>query len=157
MRLFRKKKHEVEWTKIGNFLLGVEKASTGRYLVCKNSSGEWSIRWGEGTMMFSMILVMLNNKDANNYLHSLLTLQYTATTYTHDLVAMAEKQEIPFMEGFARLVEEQSAYENSVKNARQGEDGRSKEDEKALRELKELSEMESELKEGLSGKGDVHG
>jgi hypothetical protein len=104
-----------------------------------------------------MILVMLNNKDANNYLHSLITLQYAATTYTHDLVAMAEKQEIPFMEGFARLVEEQSAYENSVKNARQGEDGRSKEDEKALRELKELSEMESELKDGLSGKGDVHG
>lgn len=158
MGIFRKSKRKQErekWLQVGNFLLGVEKNKTGQYFVCKSVAKDWCVKWRDDTMMFPLMVSLMSNEGSREYLHALLTLQYRATTYPHDMVSIVKDHNAPFMDGFATLLQSQADYENGIKNAEQGEEGREKADEAALKDLQELSVIEEAVKQELS-EGNVH-
>lgn len=137
-----KKKKETKWTQVGNFQLGIEKNQNGVYLVCKAVSGIWSIRWRDDTLMFGIMFNLMQTEGSHEYLHTLITLQYTATTYPHDMVALIEKGDYPLMKGFAKLVKEQNEFEISVKGQPTEE-----EHEEALKNVREMTELAEEMSE----------
>lgn len=146
----RKKKEEAKWFQLEGFLLGIEKNSKGHYLVCKNVAQTWSIRWRDDTMMFGLMQSIMENENAVEYLHSLLTVMYISSSYAHDLLAASEEGKMPFMEGFAKLVEDQNNLELKYKPHATEE-----EDAKELSRLRDLSEMEGELR-NINEETDVH-
>lgn len=141
-----KKKDENKWMQIGNYLLGVDTNAHGSYLVLKTVSGNFSIRWREDTMMFATMLnvmkVAVENENAKEYLHSLITVMFVATTYMHDLVALSTKQEMPFCEGVAKLLKEQQDYEEKVEKKKKPT---KKEEKEALAEVVRMQEVSEEL------------
>lgn len=141
-----KKKDENKWMQIGNYLLGVDTNAHGSYVVLKSVAGTWSIRWHESTMMFATMLnvmkVAVENENAKEYLHSLITVMFVATTYMHDLVALATKQEMPFCEGVAKLLKQQQDYEEKVEKKNKPT---KKEEKEALAEVVRMREVEEEL------------
>ena len=138
------KKKEDKWMQIGNFLLGVDKNAHGSYVVLKSVIQNWSVRWREDTMMFATMLNIMKqaaeNENVKEYLHSLITLMFAATTYMHDLVAVSTKQEMPLCEGFAKLMKEQNDYELSLLDKPTDE-----QNEASLNEEAEMREVEEEL------------
>ena len=134
------KKKEDKWLQVGNFLLGVEMNRNGAWFVVKTVGGEWSIRYGDGSMMFSVLANLGGDESCHRYLESLLTLMYAATSYPHDMVSIVERQTLPFINGFCKLLDEQTAFEVSVsKKATEQEDA------EALKEVVEMREIEEEL------------
>lgn len=138
------KKNDDKWLQMGNFLLGVEKNAHGQYVVLKSVVGNWKITWRDDTLMFAMMLNIMkravDDVNVREYLHSLVTVMFITTTYMHDLVALSTKQQMPFCEGIARLLKEQNDYEESLK-----EKPTEEEDKKALEEVGQMTEIESEL------------
>ena len=140
------KKTENKWLQVGNFLLGIEKSATGRCLVCKAVANNWQVRWREDTMMFAMMMNLIKegaeNENVREYIHSLITVFFSVTTYPHDLVSLSKRQTMPFMEGVVKLVHEQNEYEQSVS----GEAAPTPEQEEAaLKEVAETEEVKEEL------------
>lgn len=140
------KKINNKWLQVGNFLLGIEKSATGRCLVCKAVANNWQVRWREDTMMFAMMMNLIRecaeNENIREYIHSLITVFFTVTTYPYDLVSLSKRQTMPFMEGVVKLVHEQNEYEQSVS----GEAAPTPEQEEAaLREVAETEEVKEEL------------
>lgn len=139
-----KTKRQDKWLQVGNFLLGVDSNAHGRYLVCKSVARNWSVRWGSDTTMFAMMLSLMtqavDNDSIKEYLHSLVSVMFLTSSYTHDLVALATKKEMPFMEGVANLLKEQTDYEASLKE----KPTQAQEDE-ALKEVCEMQEISNEL------------
>lgn len=136
-----KKKNENKWLQLGNFLLGVESAASGERFVVKSVSGDWRLMWEYGTCMYAVMLSFTKDEKCHEYIKALLTLFYAATNYPHDLVAISEKQKAPFMDGFTKLINEQTKYEISVK----GEAESQEEDDKALKEVVEMQDIQDEL------------
>lgn len=134
------KKTKGKWVQVGNFLLGVEKASTGNRIVARSVFGDWRLMWEQGCSMYALMLNFMRDEKTHNYLHALLALQYSATNYPHDMVALVEKGETPFINGFIKLLNEQTDFEVSVKKAASKEV-----DEEALNEVSELQEVSDEL------------
>lgn len=146
------KKNE-KWLRVGNFLLGVERNRIGRFVVCKSASGLWSVRWREDSLMFHAMLNVMtaaaDNDGAREYLHSLVSMMFMATCYTHDLVSLSTRQQMPFCEGFAMLLKEQNDYELSLRGEVPAEA-----DKAALDEVVRMREVEEELEaldDGLHG------
>ena len=140
------KKIENKWLQVGNFLLGIEKSATGRCLVCKAVANNWQIRWREDTMMFAMMMNLIKegveSENVREYIHSLITVFFSVTTYPHDLVSLSKRQTMPFMEGVVKLVHDQNEYEQSVS----GEAAPTPEQEEAaLNEVAETEEVKEEL------------
>ncbi len=140
------KKINNKWLQVGNFLLGIEKSATGRCLVCKAVANNWQIRWREDTMMFAMMMNLIKegaeNENVREYIHSLITVFFSVTTYPHDLVSLSKRQTMPFMEGVVKLVHDQNEYEQSVS----GEAAPTPEQEEAaLKEVAETEEVKEEL------------
>lgn len=140
------KKIKNKWLQVGNFLLGIEKSATGRCLVCKAVANNWQIRWREDTMMFAMMMNLIKegveSENVREYIHSLITVFFSVTTYPHDLVSLSKRQTMPFMEGVVKLVHEQNDYEQSVS----GEAAPTPEQEEAaLKEVAETEEVKEEL------------
>ena len=139
-----KKKEENKWLQVGNFLLGVEKKSQMRYVVLKAVSDNWRVYWSEQSLMFAMMLQLMqraaSDDGAKEYLHSLITMMFVTTTYMHDLVALSTKSEMPFCEGIAKLLKEQNDYEESLK-----EQPTEKDEKEALEEVVRMREVEEEL------------
>ena len=140
------KKIENKWLQVGNFLLGIEKSATGRCLVCKAVANNWQIRWREDTMMFAMMMNLIKegveSENVREYIHSLITVFFSVTTYPHDLVSLSKRQTMPFREGVVKLVHEQNEYEQSVS----GEAAPTPEQEEAaLKEVAETEEVKEEL------------
>ena len=139
------KKKEEKWLQMGNFLLGVEKNAHGSYVVCKTVSGHWMMRWREDNMMFLMMLNVMKqaaeDDNVKDYLHSLVTVFYTCTSYVHDIVSIAERRECPFFEGFARLLKEEEEFEASVYAKSHTKD----EEDAALKEVGEMTDIQEEL------------
>lgn len=133
-------KKKSKWTQISNYLVGEEKSASGERMVVRSVSGDWRLMWESGTIMYIMIKRFLEDENTYKYLDALMTLFYTATNYPHDMVAITEKQSTPFMDGFARLVSEQTAFEVSLKPKPTDE-----EDEKALNEVVEMEDIKNEL------------
>ena len=129
---------------IGNFLLGIDKNAHGAYVVLKSVAQNWSIRWREDTMMFAMMTNTMTrameDDNVKEYLHSLITMMFITTTYLHDLVALATKQQMPFCEGIAKLLKEQTDYEESLDKKPTEE-----EDAKALEEVGRMQQIQEEL------------
>lgn len=136
----KKKKDEGKWVRVGNYLLGIEKSSKWTRFVAKSVSGDWRVMWGEGSIMFGVMYSMAADVNSHKYLEALLTLQYVATSYPHDLVALGEKQELPLINGFCKLVDEQTAFEVSVADKATDE-----EDAEALKEVGEIEDIGEEL------------
>lgn len=138
------KKNEGKWLQVGNFLLGIDRNAHGAYVVLKSVAQNWSIRWRDDTMMFAMMTnVMTRAADDENvkeYLHSLITVMFVSTTYLHDLVALSTKQQMPFCEGVARLLKEQTDYESSLERK-----PTEHEDEEALKEVGDMQQVKEEL------------
>ena len=139
-----KKKEENKWLQVGNFLLGVDKNAHGQYVVCKSVADNWRVVWREDCLMFAMLLGIMKraaeDDNVKEYLHSLVTVFFIATSYTHDLTALATKNEMPFCEGIAKLLKEQNDYEESLK-----EKATEEQEEEALKEVVEMREIEEEL------------
>ena len=132
-----------KWMQVGNFQLGIEKSRDFSFVVCRSVAKNWSVRWREDTIMFAMMTNIMTRADDENvkeYLHSLITVMFISTGYLHDLVALATKQEMPFCEGVAKLLKEQNDYEESLKEPSSDE-----EDEKALKEVVGMQEIQDEL------------
>lgn len=129
-----------KWTQIGNFLLGIEKSASGGRFVARSVSGDWRVMWETGTYMYVVMSNFVGDEKTHKYLEALLTLFYTATNYPHDMVSIVEKQKTPVMDGFAKLINEQTDFEVSVKG-----EATADEDEKALKEVGEMQEIEEEL------------
>lgn len=134
------KKKKDRWMQIGNFLLGVEKNALGNRFVVRSVSGDWRLMWEEGTMMHAVLLNFLRDEKTYEYLQALLTLFYAATNYPHDLVALVEKHEMPFINGVTKLLKEQTDFEVSIKKAATQE-----EDDEALKEVAEMQEIQDQL------------
>lgn len=134
------KKNEQKWTQIGNYLVGIEENSLGTFMCAKSVSGVWSIRWRDDSYVYSVILSMLGEEKCHSYIESLLTLYFAATNYPHDLVSIIENQETPVMNGFAKLVHDQTAFESSLVQS-----PTEQADEDALNEVVEMEEIQDEL------------
>lgn len=138
------KKKEDKWLQVGNFLLGIDKNAHGAYVVLKSVSQNWSVRWRDDTLMFAMMANTMTRamEDDNikEYLHSLITMMFITTTYLHDLVALATKQQMPFCEGIAALLKEQTDYEASLDKQPTEE-----EEKEALEGVVRMREVEEEL------------
>lgn len=134
------KKAKKEWLHVGNFLLGVEKHSMGSRVMCKSQVGNWQISWRDDTMMFQLMISLMKNPNSHEYLHALVAIMFTVTTYPHDLVSVSKRGTMPVLEGVAALIAEQAKYELSV-----AEQPTAEEDAKALAEVGELTEVEEEL------------
>ena len=137
----KKKKEETKWYQVGGFLLGVERKSKAYYLVCKNVAQNWSVRWRDDTMMFGLMKSIMENKNASEYLHTLLTVMFISTTYPHDMVALLREGKMPFTKGFTKLVANQNKFELKYKPQPTEE-----EDAKELQKLKDIADLEEELK-----------
>ena len=135
-----KKKSENKWIQVGNYLLALEKNSLGAVLCVKNLAGNWSIRWGQDSYLFAVLTSQIQDEKCHAYVDALLTVFYTATNYPHDLVAIIEKNDTPFINGFSKLIQEQTDFEVSIKkNATQ------EEDDAALKEVVQMQEIQDEL------------
>ena len=105
-----------ELKRVGNFVFERGADDDGaKYVRCKSVSDNWAVIWRDDTLMYGILYPLALNDDAENYLHSLVTLMYVATTYPHDLVSLNNNGDAPFMNGFLSLVEAQNTYENSIK------------------------------------------
>lgn len=134
------KKVKKEWLHVGNFLLGVEKHSMGSRVVCKSQAGNWQISWRDDTMMFQLMISLMKNENSYEYLHALVAIMFTVTTYPHDLVSVSERGTMPVMEGIAALIADQTKYELSLKP-----EATQEENDKALEEVGEMTEIQEEL------------
>ena len=134
------KKAKKEWLHVGNFLLGVEKHSMGSRVVCKSQAGNWQISWRDDTMMFQLMINLIKNEKSHEYLHALVAIMFTVSTYPHDLVSVSERGTMPVMEGIAALIAEQTKYELSLKP-----EATQEENDKALEEVGEMTEIQEEL------------
>ena len=141
-----KKKNDEKWLQVGNFLLGVDRNRHGEYVVLKSVADNWKVTWRDDTIMFAMMLNIMRRAaedgtgTVKEYLHSLITMMFVATTYLHDLVALSTKQEMPFCQGVAGLLKEQTDYESSLDRK-----PTKKEDKEALEETVRMREVEEEL------------
>ena len=135
-----KKKSENKWIQVGNYLLALEKNSLGAVLCVKNLSGNWSIRWGEDSYLFAVLTSQIQDEKCHAYVDALLTVFYTATNYPHDLVAIIEKNDTPFINGFCKLIQEQTDFEVSIKK-----NDTQEEDDAALKEVVQMQEIQDEL------------
>lgn len=129
-----------KWKQIGNYLVGEEKSTGGDRMVVRSVSGDWRLMWSSGTLMYIMLKSFMEDENTHKYLDALITLYYAATNYPHDLAAITEKKSTSFMDGFARIVEEQTKFELSLRKEASKE-----EDEKALEEVVEMQEISDEL------------
>ena len=134
------KKVKKEWLHVGNFLLGVEKHSMGSRVICKSQAGNWQISWRDDTMMFQLMINLMKNENSHVYLHALVAIMFTVSTYPHDLVSVSERGTMPVMEGIAALIADQTKYELSLKPEVTQE-----ENDKALEEVGEMTEIQEEL------------
>jgi len=134
------KKVKKEWLHVGNFLLGVEKHSMGSRVVCKSQAGNWQISWRDDTMMFQLMINLMKNEKSHEYLHALVAIMFTVSTYPHDLVSVSERGTMPVLEGIAGLIAEQTKYELSLKP-----EATQEENNKALEEVGEMTEIQEEL------------
>ncbi len=134
------KKAKKEWLHVGNFLLGVEKHSMGSRVICKSQAGNWQISWRDDTMMFQLMISLMKNENSYEYFHALVAIMFTVTTYPHDLVSVSERGTMPVMEGIAGLIAEQTKYELSLKP-----EATQEENDKALEEVGEMTEIQEEL------------
>lgn len=134
------KKNEKKWLQVGNFLLGVEKTSAGSRVMLKSKAGNWQLSWRDDTMMFQLMISLMQNPNSHEYLHSLVAIMFTVTTYPHDLVSVSERGTMPVLEGIAGLIAEQTKYELSLKP-----EATQEENEKALAEVGEMTEIQEEL------------
>jgi hypothetical protein len=134
------KKAKKEWLHVGNFLLGVEKHSMGSRVICKSQAGNWQISWRDDTMMFQLMINLMKNENSHEYLHALVAIMFTVTTYPHDLVSVSERGTMPVMEGIAALIADQTKYELSLKP-----EATQEENDKALEEVGEMTEIQEEL------------
>lgn len=125
---------------VGNFLLEVLEGADFDFIECRSLIGDWSVRWRNDSVMFSLMFSLMQNKDAEEYLRALFTMMYIATSYTHDLVAIIEKRDLPLINGFCALVNEQNDYEASVAKKTTKE-----EEEEALKNTVITEELENEI------------
>jgi len=125
---------------VGNYLLEVLEDGDFDFIECRSVIGDWSVRWRGDNIMFTLMYSLMQNKDAEEYLRALFTMMYVATSYTHDLVAIVEKQDLPLINGFCALVNEQSDFEASVAKKATVE-----EDEEALNNAVVMEELKEEI------------
>lgn len=144
-----KKKNSSDAVRIGSYVFTLQENRNGSWLVVNALSGHWSIRWRSDHMMYAVLGGLVADGKCHRYVDALMTMMYTASSYPHDEVAIVERQELPFINGFARLIQEEADFEVSVKGVATDE-----EDAEALAGTVELQEISDEL-ERLDG-DEVH-
>lgn len=135
-----KKTNNEKWQQIGNYLLAKEKNSLGEVLCVRAVSGQWSIRWSDDTYVYAVLMRLMHDEKCHPYIEALLTLFFAATNYPHDFAALAETKQTPFINGFTKLLNEQTELELSFKR-----DATAEEDEAALKEVGEMHDIQEEL------------
>lgn len=140
----KKKNQEktTKWIQISNFLLGHESNSLGRVLCVRALSGQWSIRWSEDTYVYAVLTRLMADDKCHKYIEALLTLFFAATNYPHDFASVANGNGTPFMNGFTKLINDQTDYEVSLQ-----EKPTEEQDEEALKEVVEMEDIKDKLEE----------
>lgn len=131
---------KTKWIQISNFLLGYEKNSLGQVLCVRAVSGQWSIRWGEDTYVYAVLTRLMGDEKCHKYIEALLSLFFAATNYAHDFASVANQNGTPFMNGFTKLMNEQTEYEVSLHDKATEE-----QNDEALKEVGEMQEIMDEL------------
>lgn len=131
---------------IGNFLLGLEEEGDGaRYMVLRTVVGNWSVRWREDTAMFGTMLNAMaaatENEGAKKYFGILFMAMFIVCTYAHDLESLARRKDTPFLEGIARLYQEELEYLATLDK----QDATEEEDLDALEEAVRMSDLQEEM------------
>jgi len=134
---------------VGSYLFSLQENSSGHWLVVRSISNDWSVRWSDAHMMFGILGGLIGNARCHKYVEALVTMIYTASSYPHDMAAVVEQQQLPFINGFCELVKQQTDLEVSF-----AEKPTDKEDEEALEETVHLQELQDEI-EALDD--EVHG
>lgn len=69
--------------RVGNFQLVHKRDRRGMaYISVSAISGQWSIQWGEGCMMYGLMLLFMTGKSEKE-LDAMLYLMFAATSYAH--------------------------------------------------------------------------
>lgn len=115
--------------RVGNFILTQEERSKGYVIVCSALSGQWRVIWGDRCMMYGVVLDMMRGGNADT-LHGLLFILFAASSHVHSTDFYVK------MNGL--IVEEL----NRIEEAREAD---ADADEKALKQVGEIAEIENEL------------
>lgn len=140
-----KKKNErasQKWMCYGNFQLCRESNSLGESLCVSDVAGQWRIRWREDTYIYAVLTRLMEDEKCSGYVQALLTLFYAATNYPHDFAAVAETHEIPFIDGFCKLMKEQTERELAFHG-----EATEEQDEAVLKEVGEMQDIMDELEQ----------
>ena len=127
---------------IGNYVFEKEHRDDGHWLVLRGVAGGWQVCWRDDVLMYGVLLSLLGNEAAEEYIHCLCTMISIATAYPHDLVSLHNGGGLPLMDGFCRLIKEQNDYEQSLKPAVSAD-----EDERALKDTVEFERLKEDLSE----------
>lgn len=125
---------------IGYYVFSFETDENGSSLTVRDVAGIWSIKWTDKHIMYAILGRMIADEKCTDYIESLIKVMMMAISYPHDEVAIVEKQDAPFLKGFARLWEEQMAFEVSV-----AKKPTKKEEKEALEETVHLQELKDEI------------
>lgn len=131
---------EGEKYRIGNFIYTFVEEDDVSKLIVSSVSGEWRIIYNDSHYMYGILSFLLDDEKCHKYIDALFVMIYTASSYPHDMVSLAEKEEIPFINGFCKLIDEQTAFETSVSRKVSDE-----EDREALDDIVRMQETLDEL------------
>ena len=87
------KKDEEKWIQVGSYQIGIERNSVGSMLVCRSVAKNWSVRWRDDTMMFGLMLSIVRNADAREYLNALLTVMFVVPIFFPETTPVDESTE----------------------------------------------------------------
>lgn len=115
--------------RVGNFILTQEERAKGYVIVCSALSGQWRVVWGDRCMMYGIVLDMMREGNAET-LHGLLFILFAASSHIHSTDFYVKLNGL-IVEELSRLEEAREADADA--------------DEKALKQVGDIVEMENEL------------
>lgn len=139
----RKKKETTDdvWLNIGNYKVSIQEDGKGRFLVCTDEVGLWSVTWREGSRQFVDMAQLIyeyaqSGEDVlREYASTVICFYYYCTTHFFS---------IEYMEEYNRWFEECAARINPMVDVSE------EEEEGILQEETDRCEVEEEL-ERLDG------
>lgn len=121
--------------RVGNFLLKNERDANDVYRIEASAlSGQFQVSWGDGSMMYGLLLKMMQDGDKEK-LSALLYLLFGTVSYAHST---------EFYLGLNRMISKEIAEIREQKEAVSKE-----EDEKALKEAVQMEEVKEALNEEM--------
>lgn len=125
------KKEKNVVARVGNFVIVKESGNGMDWVSVKATSGFWTVRYREDSLMYGSLLMMAKDEVLRPYLENLVT----------SLYVMA--QAVPDLEFYGDFLNAYQALQERRENAPATEE----EDKAALEEVRVMEEMKEELKD----------